>query len=601
MKKLNKQNIIYISIIILVSLFVSRYFIFQNNAMIENDVDFHYARVLSTIRGWIDHQFIPQLDPEGASNFGYSWNIFYGPLPTYFIAIVYFFIHNLALSINSLTVLVVCLIGVMMYKYIYYRTVSEKSSLVASIALITSTTILNNLYQYTGFGPLFGTFFSIVALYGVQIILDKEKNNAGIILLAIGGAGVLLSHTLSCIIIIFYLFWILLANLKNVLKRLKSFVIAGILSFGLSAFFILPFLEAKNYQLYNQFNKKFTEIYMWKNPDSMNFGRSDLGNILFSKLGVSSYPSILFWISFILCVVVCFIKLNHVGNRKNSILLFVLASSTLFLGSNLIDWNHLPSFTWTLQSPIRIMFYASGLLFSVSIGLSMSFLVEKRKKEKFSFLLTFFMVFLFVFIANSCINSSNNAYHKKTVSLEKIAPSSAIAFEGNGGAFLKTAIGEFFPSAIGTEEKSLKQIIKENTSAFYLNSDYIYPSLDKRKMRGVVFLNSDEKVPENKIIDVPYRSDYKVEVEKSKISRLMEIPKIAYPGYKARITLSSGGTMKLGVEASPNGYVQVSIPKEISGEITIYYGLTKATAVGIILFMLSATLIITMLIINKRT
>ena len=149
MKKLNKQNIIYISIIILVSLFVSRYFIFQNNAMIENDVDFHYARVLSTIRGWIDHQFIPQLDPEGASNFGYSWNIFYGPLPTYFIAIVYFFIHNLALSINSLTVLVVCLIGVMMYKYIYYRTVSEKSSLVASIALITSTTILNNLYQYT--------------------------------------------------------------------------------------------------------------------------------------------------------------------------------------------------------------------------------------------------------------------------------------------------------------------------------------------------------------------------------------------------------------------------------------------------------------------
>ena len=600
MKKINKQTIFYLFLIILTSLSVTKFFILQNAAMIDNDVDFHYARALSTVHAWRDHQIIPQLDPTGASNLGFSWNLFYGPLPTYFIALLYSLTHNLALSVNSITVLIVCLIGVIMYKYIYYRTKSEKSALIASIILITSTTILNNLYQFTGYGPLFGTFFAILTLYGIQIILDQEKNIRGIIFLSIGAAGVLLSHTLTCIILIFYIFWVLLANVKNVLKKLKSFLLAAILSFGLSAYFILPFLEVKTYQLYNQFNKEFTAVYMWKNPESMNNGRSAFKNIFFSRLSVSSSPSILFWLSLVLCIIIIFIKVKPMTNKKSAIIFFIFATSTLALCGDWIDWHHMPSMFWTLQYPNRIMYYASGLLFSISIGLSISVILEKFKKEKLKFLLTIALSLFFIFIANASINSSNNVFHRETVDLEKIDPSSAIVFKGDGGSFVKTSIGEFFPSAIGTKEKPLKEIIKENKGAFYLNLQYIYPAIENRKLEGSIFLNTDEKVSKDSVTDVPSRSDYKVKVKKSDINRLMEIPKVAYPGYKARIVSSSGKVSKLDVGPSSNGYVQVLIPKNASGEVTVYYGLSKATLAGLVLFVISFAMIIILLVIKYR-
>ena len=84
----------YIFLIAIVAALVCKVTLFKSGVLIVNDVDFHYARAMSTIHALMDHQIVPQLDPTAVNGFGYSWNQFYGPLPTYFIAAVFFVTKN---------------------------------------------------------------------------------------------------------------------------------------------------------------------------------------------------------------------------------------------------------------------------------------------------------------------------------------------------------------------------------------------------------------------------------------------------------------------------------------------------------------------------
>lgn len=164
-----------IVLIFVISLFICKLILFKSNALFDNDVDFHYARAMSAVHAILDHQFVPQLDPTAVKGFGYSWDLFYGPLPTYFIAGLFFICRDLAFSVNLTSVIAVFSIGLVMYRYIKYRTQSKGAALVSAVSMITSTSVLLNIYYYSGYGPLFAILFAILSLYGIQLIFDKEK------------------------------------------------------------------------------------------------------------------------------------------------------------------------------------------------------------------------------------------------------------------------------------------------------------------------------------------------------------------------------------------------------------------------------------------
>ena len=293
-------------LIFVISLFICKLILFKSDALFDNDVDFHYARVMSTVHAWMDHQFVPQLDPTAVKGFGYSWNLFYGPFPTYFIAGLFFICRDLAFSVNLTSVIIVFCIGLMMYRYIKYRTQSQGAALVSAVSMITSTSVLLNIYQYSGYGPLFAMFFAILSLYGIQLIFDKEKNGLGVLLLGFGGSGMLLSHTLSCLVMVIYIMLLLICHFKITLKRMKSFVLSACLSLGLSAYFLLPFIELKNLNIYNLFNESFVKVYMWKNPNSMNFGRVSFKQMFsLEQLNVASFPVVSLIISLVLLCLIC--------------------------------------------------------------------------------------------------------------------------------------------------------------------------------------------------------------------------------------------------------------------------------------------------------
>lgn len=600
-KKYILSDMTNIVLIFVISLFICKLILFKSDALFDNDVDFHYARVMSTVHALMDHQFVPQLDPTAVKGFGYSWNLFYGPLPTYFIAGLFFICRDLAFSVNLISVIIVFCIGLMMYRYIKYRTQSQGAALVSAVSMITSTSVLLNIYQYSGYGPLFAMFFAILSLYGIQLIFDKEKNGLGVLLLGFGGSGMLLSHTLSCLVMVIYIILMLICHFKITLKRIKSFVLSAVLSLGLSAYFLLPFIELKNLNIYNLFNKSFVKVYMWKNPNSMNFGRVSFKQMFsLEQLNVASFPIVSLIISLVLfCLICSLLVFKRIKKEESKLLsdvfLFFLFSLSIFvLCSNWLDWHKLPGFLWTMQSPIRIMFYASGLLFSVYIGLTYSYVI--RKTPRFiTIILSIFLVVINVIFSQSLIDSPHNNFAKYFHNLKKIDTSYSI----EGEQFLKTAIGEFFPTSIGTQEKSLSQIISEQDFAYYFSLGYIYPALDKRIQEGIV--NTSDNQPTNfKVHEQKYsRSEFVFDVPKMVKTTDVEIPKIYYPGYKA-YSYMNGKKVALQVVPSKRGFVQVNLPKEKAGRIIVYYGMSRATIIGISLTLLSIFISICYLIKYRR-
>lgn len=266
----------------------------------------------------------------------------------------------------------------------------------------------------------------------------------------------------------------------------------------------------------------------------------------------------------------------------SDVFLFLLISLSIFVFcSNWLDWHELPSLLWTMQSPVRIMYYASGLLFSVYIGLSYSYVI-KRAPHFITVILSIFLVVINVIFSQSLIDSPHNHFAKNFHNLKKL--DSAHSIEGE--QFFKTAIGEFFPTNIGTQEKSLSQIVSEQNFPYYFSSGYIYPAIDKRKQEGIV--NVTDNQPINfKVHKEKYgRSEFVFDVPQMMKVTDVEIPKIYYPGYKA-YSYRNGKKVMLQVGPSKRGFVQVNLPKGKVSQVTLYYGLSRATIIGVSLTLLS--------------
>ncbi|MGO2298296.1 hypothetical protein [Pseudolactococcus laudensis] len=592
------KNFGYITLIFLVSILVCKFVIFKNGVLIVNDVDFHYARAMSTIRALNDHQLIPQLDPSAAKGFGYSWNLFYGPFPTYLIAALFLITKNIAISINLISYIGVFLIGLAMYRYISYRTKSREAGFVSSLLMITSTSVLVNLYYYTGYGSLYALFFAILSLYGLQIILDGDKNFKGVNLLAIGGFGMLLSHSLTCLIMLLYIVCLLLFNFKAFFEKIKYFIYVALLSFGLSAYFLLPFIEVKQLNIYNQFNSDFLGYFMWKNPLILNSLRFSWKSMLFPKtFNVTNFPNVLLGLSLILLLV--FLgkkgKENQNVNLKVSriIIFFLFGLSTFVLCSFWVDWTKMPSILWTIQYPSRIMFYVSGITFSVFIGLTYGKLTNKLSPYWHCGMLVILMI-ISIGISQFSIEAKDNLFRanfNQSGSIDK-------NYDINGQQNLKTAIGEFFPTSIGTKNKTLSAIIDENQNVFWMANQYIYPNLEKRRAEGYLDLEQNKSAIINNLTTSGMRSKVSFNIKKTDGIKRIELPKIYYPGYKA-YNVWNGKKENLNVQASKGGYVQINLPKGTQGMIVSYFGLSSASLLGLIITFITIGIMVIIIFLQK--
>ena len=97
-----------------------------------HDVIFHAYRAASTAHAIKDDQLVPQVDPNALGGFGYSWNMFYGPLSSYICSLFRVFTPSWSIAINLFILMSVIASGIFIYKLVFEITDKKMPSLFSS-------------------------------------------------------------------------------------------------------------------------------------------------------------------------------------------------------------------------------------------------------------------------------------------------------------------------------------------------------------------------------------------------------------------------------------------------------------------------------------
>ena len=276
--------IIIVSIISLIPMFDPNY-----NIQFNDGVQ-HICRLIGTEQSIKEGELIPVIMSNFCNGFGYSWNLFYSPVTAYLPLIFRIFrifttsyemcmkLFVLAVSIGS---------GFAMYFFMkkflngYAKCKQENKTkecninnkdtekqkfnskldnnkiemiaILASVLYILLPYRLNDIYLRMAVSELASFMFLPIVFNGLYSIVNlKEKSW----LLVLGGAGMLLTHSMLTVYVVIFCVIYLLINIKKLDKKtiLTLFINAGIILL-LTAFYWIPLLQAKlstDYEVFNE-------------------------------------------------------------------------------------------------------------------------------------------------------------------------------------------------------------------------------------------------------------------------------------------------------------------------------------------------------------
>ena len=273
LENFKKYNFVFYIIILFITILATFPF-YRGNFHAGNDFAFNYARVMSTISALKDGQVIPQFDPNALSGFGYAWNEFYGPLPTYFISVIKFIVKSWSLSFALFYSLCLFISGVLIFNFSSFllkdHTNSKLFGLLAVALFTFSNSTYINLYYYANPSQPLALLVVILLFWGMTKMFNK-RSFAAFLMVAFGAAGLPLSYTVTTIctlpFVLLYLLFLLIkkGNLKEKIKIIGLGFLSVISAIGLSAFFLFPLLENLTSGIYNVSNSDFSRSFGWNN------------------------------------------------------------------------------------------------------------------------------------------------------------------------------------------------------------------------------------------------------------------------------------------------------------------------------------------------
>lgn len=217
------------------------------------DVPFHVARVVGAWLGWQSGQIIPYVNPVALNGLGLGSNFFYGTWQALILAPIYGLTHSVALTFIIFNLVATFLAGVFMDEFLgqYFK---KPATLFASCFYMCSPFMIHNLLVTQDQGAIIGIMLLPIIFNGGYKILNRQAH--GKALLALGLAALVSSHILSTfLVIITLIIMVILSWRKLHLAVIGDFIVSGIYSLLLSAFFWVPFLQLKVSNLYNVFAK----------------------------------------------------------------------------------------------------------------------------------------------------------------------------------------------------------------------------------------------------------------------------------------------------------------------------------------------------------
>ena len=513
--------------------------------MFNNDIDVyaddgiqHIARAYGTFESIKNGIFLGNIIYFFSNNFGYSWNLFYGPFSTFGIIFFRLFCNSYITSYKLFTYFCLVFSAFSMYKFIFEMTKNNNTALISSALYITFPYHLTDLYIRNALGEFISFIFIPLVFLGLYEIINTKKKSY---FLCIGVSGLILSHNISTLFVSIFAFIYLCVCMKSIMQKDKIKILINNVIFILliTSFFWIPMLEAKNisnYQVYEH-NSMSTIKSVESNTLTINqiFVTKKNGSFVF-ELG----PHIFIMIA--LSIMVLRILKE---NRKEYILFLILGLISLWMCTKYFPWKFMPRVLLIIQFPWRLMIFVC-FFFSIVCSINMSVLIKKFNMK--DAIIIIIICVLYTVSLNDFVpyDEFNKEIEEYSLGLVSGVENEVIIGEGRG---------EYLP-----------------TNAF---NNKVYLAIRKDE---AYFLQGEAIVEE----EIKEPNKYLAKIKTLDEQTILELPYIYYPGYKV---IADG--MNIESFETENGFLGVKLLPNDSFEIEATYEGTTLMKVSLMISIFS--------------
>lgn len=528
----SQSFVIFLVILALLSFYMMYVFMPEDKLYLGYDIYFHLRRLDALMAALQSGSYPIYIDYDAAAGFGYITKWFYPDFMLVPFAMIgnqtnIFFAYRLMILFFTL----VC--GIATYKTT--ESVLNNSFIAFVTALLYTFSLyrLHNFFYRAALGEGIAMTFIPIILWGLYLIVKGNYKKWYII--AFGFSFLLMTHLLTSammfiVVVVFSLFCY--KDLKSEPQRLKYLIIAGIVTFFVSAGYILPLLE-----------QLFSNDFYFNSPDPSTWmevtGQSWFQTLraLFNGFSFGEddqRPSIGILLTFAI-VIRMFIYKKDIKDIRLKYMDYVaiIGVVLVFMATKYFPWGIYPfRFLNFIQFPSRLYEFSS-YLFAIAGAFYIHILLQNNLRK--------ILALSFILLATAGILTINGQVFQKP---DKLTNSERFTLIPNPKNFYHLTAVEYVP---------LK-----------------FPEMPDSKFPSVIYMGErsgkiENKNTETSISNYTRKKDITTFGVVATIADTVELPLFYYKGYAA--TLNSH---PISVEESKIGLVQIPIAS-CSGEVKVWY------------------------------
>lgn len=131
--------------LLLIALILSLPMFRQENDIFFDDGSQHLMRAYGSYQSMLQ-KGTQNIISDFVNGFGYSWNLFYGPLSTDFIMIISYILGTFNTAFKVVMCIIIFMAGSFMYKFVKEMTENRNTALLSGIIYITSPYFFTDIY-----------------------------------------------------------------------------------------------------------------------------------------------------------------------------------------------------------------------------------------------------------------------------------------------------------------------------------------------------------------------------------------------------------------------------------------------------------------------
>ncbi len=137
----------------------------------------HIARAFGTLKSFQEQGLYPNIISDFTNLFGYSWNLFYGPLSTYGIILINFISKSFISAYKMFCFICLMLSGIFMYKFMLSLTKNSNTSLLAAVIYLSFPYHLTDWYIRNALGEFMSFMFVPLVFLGLYQLFNTSENH----------------------------------------------------------------------------------------------------------------------------------------------------------------------------------------------------------------------------------------------------------------------------------------------------------------------------------------------------------------------------------------------------------------------------------------